>query len=232
MLAKRSLLLLSVSVVAAVMVLSCLGSAGVRAASGVINDFESPLTVTKLKGNPESSKVLRAWICPTYDCQWHQWIENAGLKALTVEIFEGQASNGVVAFSTTIVFEKHGTYPSGTVQLPDFQPKYACLYNIVLTPIGHKEKQALYYHTAEGKYAPVSVVTTSSDIGTVTVDATGSYDPDGWIVSYEWHWSDGAYETGPTSTHFYMPGDFLSVSLTITDNDGLEGGMIINFGWW
>jgi len=232
--ARRNLSLLLVASTVTVMVMSCFGAMSAQGVSvnegGVINDFESPLSVVKLKGNPALSKVTRAWICPTYDCQWHQWVENSGLKGLTVEICEGQASQGSIMFSTQIVFEDCGAYPSGSVQLPDFHPQSHYLYNIVLTPIGHKDKQALYCHNAEGKYAPIPVVTTTYEGATVIVDASDSYDPDGWIVSYEWHWSDGTYETGPTSAHYV--GEFLTASLTITDNDGLEGGMTLNFGWW
>jgi hypothetical protein len=224
-----------VALIAVVMVMSCFGAVGVRgasiAASGVINDFESPLSVVKLKGNAESSQVLRGWICPTIECQWHQWVENSGLKALVVDIYEGQASQGSIVFSTRIVFADYGAYPSGTVQLPDFQPAYQHLYNIVLTPVGHKDSQALYFHESTGKYAPVPRCTiTTLDRITYQFDASQSYDPDGSIVSYVWNWSDGTSSIGPIAVHsFGLSGSW---SLTVTDNDGLEGRMFGHIGIW
>jgi PKD repeat protein len=58
----------------------------------------------------------------------------------------------------------------------------------------------------------------------VTLDATGSRDPDGTIVKYEWDFEgSGAYETTgavPTVAHTYpYPGRF-TVGVRVTDNDG------------
>jgi len=55
---------------------------------------------------------------------------------------------------------------------------------------------------------------------TVDFDASGSYDPDGSIVSYTWNFGDGATGTGSTVSHTYTSGNIYIVSLTVTDNDG------------
>ncbi|MEM0121541.1 MAG: PKD domain-containing protein [Thermoprotei archaeon] len=57
----------------------------------------------------------------------------------------------------------------------------------------------------------------------VTFDASGSYDPDGYIVSYSWNFGDGNITTtsNPIITHKYAAfGDYI-VTLTVTDNSGL-----------
>ncbi|MEM1566593.1 MAG: PKD domain-containing protein [Candidatus Bathyarchaeia archaeon] len=57
----------------------------------------------------------------------------------------------------------------------------------------------------------------------VTFDASGSYDPDGYIVSYTWDFGDGnvTTTTNPTITHKYAAfGDYL-VTLAVKDNSGL-----------
>ena len=61
----------------------------------------------------------------------------------------------------------------------------------------------------------------------ITFDGSGSYDPDGTIVSYEWDWdSDGTYDettASPSAEHSYIaPYDGL-LTLRVTDNDGLTG---------
>lgn len=56
----------------------------------------------------------------------------------------------------------------------------------------------------------------------VTFNASDSYDPDGWIVSYQWEFGDGnvTRTANPTITHTYWTiGDYIVV-LTVTDNDG------------
>lgn len=60
--------------------------------------------------------------------------------------------------------------------------------------------------------------------GTVTFDASGSYDPDGIIVSYDWNFGDGtAHGSGKSVPHVYSaPGNY-TVTLTVTDNGGLSG---------
>jgi PKD repeat protein len=51
-------------------------------------------------------------------------------------------------------------------------------------------------------------------------DASGSQDPDGTIVSYDWDFGDGsAHGSGQSVTHPYAPGTY-TVTLTVTDNNG------------
>jgi len=61
----------------------------------------------------------------------------------------------------------------------------------------------------------------------VAFDGTGSSDPDGMIVSYEWDFDDsdgitlGGDATGPTPTWTYAADGAFNVTLTVTDNGGL-----------
>lgn len=55
----------------------------------------------------------------------------------------------------------------------------------------------------------------------VSFDGTGSIDPDGTIVAYDWDFGDGNVGTGPTPTHTYAVDGVYTVSLTVTDDDSL-----------
>lgn len=68
---------------------------------------------------------------------------------------------------------------------------------------------------------PTASFTTSANALKVTVDGTGSSDPDGSIASYNWHWGDGSPDSsGSTASHTYAtPGNY-TVELTVTDNGG------------
>lgn len=55
---------------------------------------------------------------------------------------------------------------------------------------------------------------------TVTFDGSGSSDPDGTIVSYEWDFCDGATGSGETTTHVYASTGTYTVTLTVTDDYG------------
>jgi PKD repeat protein len=60
---------------------------------------------------------------------------------------------------------------------------------------------------------------------TITFDASGSYDPDGTIMKYEWDFGNGDIidTTEPIITHSYaLAGDY-TVNLKVTDDDGGVG---------
>ncbi|HDQ05442.1 MAG TPA: PKD domain-containing protein, partial [Candidatus Bathyarchaeota archaeon] len=71
---------------------------------------------------------------------------------------------------------------------------------------------------------PVADLDTSSAIldkeEIVTFNASGSYDPDGYIVEYSWDFGDGDTETGVTASHSYPASGTYTVTLTVTDDDG------------
>lgn len=56
-----------------------------------------------------------------------------------------------------------------------------------------------------------------------TFNASKSYDPDGDIISYNWNFGDStSNQTGMITTHIFMlPGEY-TVTLTVTDNEGLK----------
>ena len=53
----------------------------------------------------------------------------------------------------------------------------------------------------------------------VQFNGTGSNDPDGTIVAYNWNFGDGSTGTGPTPTHAYNHMDVFTVSLRVIDDD-------------
>jgi PKD repeat protein len=54
----------------------------------------------------------------------------------------------------------------------------------------------------------------------VTFDASGSYDPDGSLVTYRWAFGDGASGQGMTTVHQYARPGVYAVRLTVEDDDG------------
>jgi PKD repeat protein/KaiC/GvpD/RAD55 family RecA-like ATPase len=56
----------------------------------------------------------------------------------------------------------------------------------------------------------------------VTFNATSSFDLDGQIVGYFWNFGDGNTGTDSITTHSYADNGTYTVTLTITDNDGLN----------
>jgi hypothetical protein len=58
---------------------------------------------------------------------------------------------------------------------------------------------------------------------TCQFEGTSSVDPDGTIVAYSWDFGDGAMSTASEPVHTYSAAGTYTVTLTVTDNEGLTG---------
>lgn len=72
---------------------------------------------------------------------------------------------------------------------------------------------------------PIAYIQVSDDDGqapfTITLDGTGSTDPEGAPLTYTWHFGDGAPDAqGPVQTHTYNALGILAVRLTVADPAG------------
>lgn len=56
---------------------------------------------------------------------------------------------------------------------------------------------------------------------TVSFDGASSYDPDGNLVSHDWDFGDGTTSTEVSPVHTFTRRELYTVSLTVTDNNGL-----------
>jgi parallel beta-helix repeat protein len=61
---------------------------------------------------------------------------------------------------------------------------------------------------------------TGMELVPLQFNGSGSYDPDGSIVSYLWDFGDGNNATEATPTHIYAQNGTYTVTLTVTDNEG------------
>jgi len=135
---------------------------------------------------------------------------------------------------------KIGTYQIQVVPKPDALPTDT--YSLEITangetivlaedvPISDIPDQPYQIQSSETeiKAAPVADANgpyEGNEGSPITFDASQSYDPDGEIVLYEWDWdNDGAYDestTSPTITHTWHAEFSGTVTLRVTDNDGL-----------
>lgn len=64
----------------------------------------------------------------------------------------------------------------------------------------------------------------SPEVGmSVFFDGFGSFDPDGFIVSWSWNFGDGFTGSGTFTSHTYFATGNYTVTLTVTDNQGAVG---------
>jgi PKD repeat protein len=76
-----------------------------------------------------------------------------------------------------------------------------------------------------GDIAPLAVINgpyNALEYEVLTFDGSQSSDPDGFIIRYHWDFGDGTKEDGKTVTHSYDHKGVYLVTLTVTDNYGME----------
>ena len=117
-----------------------------------------------------------------------------------------------------------GTPATSTNQNPTVTYYTAGTYTVTLTATnayGSDTESKVGYITVEpAGQPPIADFTYATDGLTVTFTDT-STDPDGTIVGWDWDFGDENTSTLQNPTHTYAAGGTYTVTLTVTDNDGL-----------
>ena len=141
--------------------------------------------------------------------------------------FDGSASSdpdgSIISYSWDF-----GDGNTGTGATPSHTYASAGLYNVTLTVMDDAGVTDSQGTTADIIEAPVNQPPVSDPNGPYTgtngvavlFDGTGSSDPDGTIVAYDWDFGDGNIGTGPTPSHSYATDGNYTVSLNVTDDAG------------
>lgn len=136
----------------------------------------------------------------------------------------GLADLRAIAAATNAVAPPGGvdTNGDGVIDIPEGEP--------LVASIGHSGQEIAA--AIEGLVGAAVVLPIPSAGGpytgkvgeTIVFDGSGSFDPDGWIVLYEWDFeSDGVFDfssAGPTAEYAYTAEFSGVVTLRVTDNDG------------
>lgn len=117
---------------------------------------------------------------------------------------DGNADEGVTAFHT---YAGAGTYTVELTVTDDDGATASSTQSVTVTaPPVNQAPEAVFEWSAVGL--------------TVSLDARGSTDPDGSVVSHEWDFGNGAEGTGMITSHSYDDAGSYEVVLTVTDDDG------------
>lgn len=81
--------------------------------------------------------------------------------------------------------------------------------------------------TVEPNQAPTAAVSYTCDHTDCAFDGGGSRDADGSVVSYAWDFGDGTIAAGPTPHHDFVTTGTRDVTLTVTDDEGVQGSLVV-----
>lgn len=117
---------------------------------------------------------------------------------------------GPPAFSVSIAhtFADYGTY---VVTLTVRDPEGAVGSDSVMIRVENQPPNATFDMEPEAGQVPLTIV----------FNASGSTDPDGDAMSFNWDFGDGQGGTGASTAHTYLTPGLYSVELTVTDQTGL-----------
>lgn len=132
----------------------------------------------------------------------------SGTIELAQFVLEGIAANGTPDITFELIeSESVVVQAGGSVINTDFVGTSIAVTNAAPP---NQQPQASFTAAPTSGIAPVQV----------DFDASGSNDPDGTIVSYDWDFGDGNTGNGVSPSHTYLAAGNYTVTLTVTDDDG------------
>jgi large repetitive protein len=137
--------------------------------------------------------------------------------------FDGSGSNDPDGTIASYSWDFGDNTPAGTGAKPTHQYAHPGTYSVKLTVTDNQGATASTTQSITVTNTPPNAAFTSTTNGLgVTVDGTGSNDPDGTITSYDWNWGDGsAHDTSGATPpqHTYASSGTYTVTLTVMDNN-------------
>ena len=114
-----------------------------------------------------------------------------------------------------------GDTNTGTGATPNHTYAANGTYTVTLTVTDDDGRTDSESHSVVIAAYPTAAFTTNIDNLDVAFDGSISTDPDGVIVDYAWDFGDANTGTGATPNHTYAADGTYTVTLTVTDDDGL-----------
>jgi PKD repeat protein len=181
------------------------------------------LVVTDNEGATDT-KTTTATVADTEPTADFSATPASGLKPLTVDFADSSTSyDGITAWEWDF-----GDGDTSSEQNPTHVYVTEGIYTVFLTVCeadGDSDTEAKgdYIIVTRENQPPVSVPNgpyTGTEGVAITFSGSGSYDPDGSIISFAWDFGDGNTRTGESPAYTYIQNGTYNVTLVVTDNEG------------
>lgn len=181
----------------------------------IVGDFNDDVDTSIVSGQPSP---------------YRYFVQDAADYTFPTEALSDAGSRSTVRYAEMIdhqlaTDEMFATYVPGSVEA--FRAdQYVTDYGN--TTSDHYPVIARYTVTADGSVpnaAPSARFTLSCSGLTCTFDGSGSTDPDGDTLDYDWTFGDGASATGANPAHTYGASGSYGVTLTVTDPVGAQASV-------
>ncbi len=178
--------------------------------------------------NPSNVEVNCGYEVEIYEMQPGEVIE----RSVTVDTIADVVDPNCGSFQADWGIRRVTTVGTTNMCVPDFEPNIPSHQGIPITGAYGVLFTGKDFDGEECKLKselqpPVCDIATDPDpaVGqvplTVEFDGTGSYDPDGEVVSYAWHATDGYTSIDPVFRHTFGTAGAYTMSLVVGDNDEL-----------
>ena len=183
--------------------------------------------VIKGAQGPRASAVTWEYTPPGLGV-WTGHIVNTGLRSLVVDVYDSTGGIMDQVSHQRIRFAAYDALPSGVVDTEGTVMATGHVYSITVTPNGPQGASCTVDDMWRDAMDPVAIakLVSKADL-TVSVSGSDSYDTDGTVVGYMWNFGDGATAATMDATHTFATAGMKTITLTVTDNDGLTDDAVL-----
>jgi chitodextrinase len=177
--------------------------------------------VVKGPQGPRASAVTWEYTPAGYG-MWTGHIVNSGLRSLIVDVADNTSGVPADIMHQRIRFAAYDANPVGEVDTAGVIMAANHVYEITVTPNGPRGSTCTVDDVFKLAVPPEAAITlVSQTLLTVIVSGSSSSDADGTIASYSWTFGDGMSASGMEVAHTYAADGTYTITLTVTDNDGM-----------